>query len=166
MYSFLFANVFLLLLLLLLLFRFGEVVDCNLVRDGKSGRSLGFCFLAYEDQRSTILAIDNMNAANVLGRLLRVDHADKYRRPHKKEQQTNNGKEQEEDKLKVFSPEQDEDYDERRKRIWDYEKWSTSGNNKLMHMTQSQIMIDSQLNTKQTRQTVVILTKSINHSPS
>ena len=51
--------------------QFGEVVDVNLVRDKATGRSRGFGFLAYEDQRSTVLAIDNFNAANVLGKLLR-----------------------------------------------------------------------------------------------
>lgn len=36
--------------------QFGEIVDVNLVRDKKTGKSRGFCFLAFEDQRSTILA--------------------------------------------------------------------------------------------------------------
>ena len=29
--------------------QFGEVVDCRLARDSKTGKSLGFCFVAYED---------------------------------------------------------------------------------------------------------------------
>jgi RNA recognition motif-containing protein len=33
------------------------VVDVNLVRDKGTGKSKGFAFLAYEDQRSTILAV-------------------------------------------------------------------------------------------------------------
>jgi len=33
----------------------------------------------YEDQRSTILAVDNLNGANVLDRTLRVDHVKKYK---------------------------------------------------------------------------------------
>ena len=37
--------------------RYGEVVDVNLVRDKGTGKSKGFAFLAYEDQRSTILAV-------------------------------------------------------------------------------------------------------------
>lgn len=37
--------------------RYGEVVDVNLVRDKATGKSKGFAFLAYEDQRSTILAV-------------------------------------------------------------------------------------------------------------
>ncbi|KAG5463182.1 MAG: hypothetical protein BJ554DRAFT_1211, partial [Olpidium bornovanus] len=41
--------------------QYGEVVDINLVRDKESGKSKGFAFLCYEDQRSTILAVDNLN---------------------------------------------------------------------------------------------------------
>ena len=46
--SYLFFSVF---------FRYGEIVDVNLVRDKGTGKSRGFSFLAYEDQRSTILAV-------------------------------------------------------------------------------------------------------------
>jgi RNA-binding motif protein, X-linked 2 len=45
--------------------RYGEVVDLNLVRDKKTGKSKGFAFLAYENQKSTILAVDNLNGATV-----------------------------------------------------------------------------------------------------
>ena len=45
--------------------RYGEVVNINLVREKSSGKSKGFCFLCYEDQRSTILAVDNLNGAKV-----------------------------------------------------------------------------------------------------
>ncbi|XP_052519338.1 RNA-binding motif protein, X-linked 2 isoform X2 [Budorcas taxicolor] len=41
--------------------QYGEIVNINLVRDKKTGKSKGFCFLCYEDQRSTILAVDNFN---------------------------------------------------------------------------------------------------------
>ena len=41
----------------LLLARYGEIVDVNLVRDKGTGKSRGFAFLAYEDQRSTVLAV-------------------------------------------------------------------------------------------------------------
>lgn len=37
--------------------RYGEIVDVNLVRDKSTGKSKGFAFLAYEDQRSTVLAV-------------------------------------------------------------------------------------------------------------
>lgn len=45
--------------------RYGEIVNINLVRDKKTGKSKGFCFLAYEDQRSTVLAVDNLNGFKV-----------------------------------------------------------------------------------------------------
>lgn len=40
-----------------MLIRYGEVVDVNLVRDKGTGKSKGFAFVAYEDQRSTNLAV-------------------------------------------------------------------------------------------------------------
>jgi len=43
--------------LLAIFAQYGEVVDVNLVRDKGTGKSKGFAFLAYEDQRSTILAV-------------------------------------------------------------------------------------------------------------
>jgi RNA-binding motif protein, X-linked 2 len=59
--------------------QFGEPVHVNLVRDKETGKSRGFAFLKYEDQRSTDLAVDNLGGATVLGRLLRVDHV-RYKR--------------------------------------------------------------------------------------
>ncbi len=44
-----------------------QIVDINLCRDPKTGKSKGFCFLQYEDQRSTVLAVDNLNGAELLG---------------------------------------------------------------------------------------------------
>ena len=40
----------------------------------------GFAFLAYQDQRSTVLAVDNLNGAIVSGRTIRVEHVDNYRK--------------------------------------------------------------------------------------
>nr|GMD64373.1 zinc finger CCCH domain-containing protein 25 [Ipomoea batatas]GME12573.1 zinc finger CCCH domain-containing protein 25 [Ipomoea batatas] len=54
--------------------QYGEIVDVNLVRDKGTGKSKGFAFIAYEDQRSTNLAVDNLNGAQILGRIIRVDH--------------------------------------------------------------------------------------------
>ena len=45
--------------------RYGEIVNINLVRDKRTKKSKGFCFLAYEDQRSTVLAVDNLNGTKV-----------------------------------------------------------------------------------------------------
>ncbi|XP_049804023.1 RNA-binding motif protein, X-linked 2-like isoform X1 [Schistocerca nitens] len=61
--------------------QYGEVVNINLVRDKASGKSKGFCFLCYEDQRSTILAVDNLNGIKILGRTIRVDHVADYKPP-------------------------------------------------------------------------------------
>lgn len=47
------------------LFRFGEIVNINLIRDKKTGKSKGYCFLCYEDQRSTVLSVDNLNGISV-----------------------------------------------------------------------------------------------------
>jgi RNA-binding motif X-linked protein 2 len=54
--------------------QYGEPVHINLVRDKDTGKSKGFAFLKYEDQRSTVLAVDNLGGANILGRTIRVDH--------------------------------------------------------------------------------------------
>ena len=45
--------------------RYGEIVNINLVKNKKTGISKGYCFLAYEDQRSTVLAVDNLNGYKV-----------------------------------------------------------------------------------------------------
>jgi RNA-binding motif X-linked protein 2 len=60
--------------------QYGEIVDVNLVRDKDTGKSKGFCFVAYEDQRSTVLAVDNLNGFELLGRALRVDHVAGYKK--------------------------------------------------------------------------------------
>ena len=54
-----------------ILSRYGELVNINLVRDQKSGKSKGFCFICYEDQRSTILAVDNFNGIKVCYNFIR-----------------------------------------------------------------------------------------------
>ncbi|XP_006903786.1 PREDICTED: LOW QUALITY PROTEIN: RNA binding motif protein, X-linked 2 [Elephantulus edwardii] len=69
--------------------QYGEVVNINLVRDKKTGKSKGFCFLCYEDQRSTILAVDNFNGIKIKGRTIRVDHVSNYRAPKDSEELDN-----------------------------------------------------------------------------
>lgn len=54
--------------------QYGEPTYINLVRDKETGKSKGFCFLKYEDQRSTDLAVDNLGGATLFGRMLSVDH--------------------------------------------------------------------------------------------
>ncbi|KAE8152031.1 hypothetical protein BDV25DRAFT_79270 [Aspergillus avenaceus] len=65
--------------------QYGEPVHVNLVRDKETGKSRGFAFLKYEDQRSTDLAVDNLGGATVLGRMLRVDHVRYKRRDDEEE---------------------------------------------------------------------------------
>eukprot|EP00877_Chromochloris_zofingiensis_P001439 jgi/Chrzof1/11296/Cz05g31140.t1 len=60
--------------------QYGEIVDVNLVRDKTTGKSRGFAFLAYVDQRSTVLAVDNLNGATVAARKIRVEHVDNYKK--------------------------------------------------------------------------------------
>ena len=55
--------------------QYGNPVHINLVRDKDTGKSRGFAFLKYEDQKSCDLAVDNLSGASVLGRMLAVDHA-------------------------------------------------------------------------------------------
>ena len=59
--------------------QYGEVVDVNLVRAEDTGKSRGFAFICYEDQRSTVLAVDNLNGAKVVGRIIKVDHVEDYK---------------------------------------------------------------------------------------
>jgi RNA recognition motif-containing protein len=64
--------------LIMVFSQFGEVVDINLPKDEKTGEPMGFCFLAYEDQRSTNLAVDNFNGVKLGDRTIRVDHKQGY----------------------------------------------------------------------------------------
>ncbi|XP_030505724.2 zinc finger CCCH domain-containing protein 25 [Cannabis sativa] len=68
--------------------QYGEILDVNLVRDKGTGKSKGFAFVAYEDQRSTNLAVDNLNGAQVLGRTIRVDHVTKYKKKEEEDEET------------------------------------------------------------------------------
>ncbi|XP_076303423.1 RNA-binding motif protein, X-linked 2 [Lasioglossum baleicum] len=61
--------------------QYGEVVNINLIRDKDTGKQKGYGFLCYEDQRSTVLAVDNFNGTKILGRTIRVDHVANYKAP-------------------------------------------------------------------------------------
>lgn len=54
--------------------QFGEPTFVKLQRDKTTGKSRGFGWVKYEDQRSCDLAVDNLGGATVLGRVLKVDH--------------------------------------------------------------------------------------------
>lgn len=88
--------------------QYGNPVHINLVRDKETGKSRGFCFLKYEDQRSCDLAVDNLSGAGVMGRVMSVDHT----RYKKKEGEIEGiGDEDEE-----VADETDKEGDDRRKR--------------------------------------------------
>jgi RNA-binding motif X-linked protein 2 len=61
-------------------------MDVNLPRDKTTGKTRGFGFLMYEDQRSTVLAVDNLNGATILERTIRVDHVNQYKQPGEKDE--------------------------------------------------------------------------------
>ncbi|KAI8981054.1 hypothetical protein BDB01DRAFT_724200, partial [Pilobolus umbonatus] len=75
--------------------QYGEIIHVELIKDRKTGKSKGFAFLQYEDQRSTILAVDNLNGANVINRTIRVDHSygpkEKKRRDEEEEEEEEEG---------------------------------------------------------------------------
>jgi len=91
--------------------QYGNPVHLNLARDKETGKSRGFAFLKYEDQRSCDLAVDNLSGAAVLGRVLGVDHC----RYQLKEGEVE-GQGMEEDAMNDDGDETDREGDDRRKR--------------------------------------------------
>lgn len=67
--------------------QYGNPTHLNLIRDKETGKSKGFGFLKYEDQRSCDLAVDNLGGAEVLGRMLRVDHS-RYKKKDGEDEET------------------------------------------------------------------------------
>ncbi|UZJ51417.1 hypothetical protein CBS101457_000737 [Exobasidium rhododendri] len=59
----------------------------NEQQGGKAGDRRGFGFLLYEDQKSTVLAVDNLNGFNLLGKTIRVDHVRDYKMPGAKQRE-------------------------------------------------------------------------------
>ena len=66
--------------------QYGEIVDVRIVRDKKTGKSKGFGYICYEEQKSTILAVDNLNGIKIGGNLILVDHVEEYKLPKEFEQ--------------------------------------------------------------------------------
>lgn len=58
--------------------QYWEIVSITLVQDRKTGKSKGFFFIFYEDQRSTSLTTDNFNGIKIKGRVIRVSHIPSY----------------------------------------------------------------------------------------
>lgn len=92
----------------------GEIVDLNLCRDKETGKPMGFAFIAYENQKSTLLAVDNFNGAKLMGRTIRVDHTENYKMPKAKKK---DGVDSDDEN----GNDSEEEYRARRKSIWDYE---------------------------------------------
>jgi len=67
--------------------QYGNPTHLNLVRDRETGKSKGFAFLKYQDQRSCDLAVDNLGGAQVMGRMLRVDHT-RYKKKEGEDEDT------------------------------------------------------------------------------
>ncbi|SGY15111.1 BQ5605_C013g07249 [Microbotryum silenes-dioicae] len=61
-------------------------VDISMPRDPTTQKPRGFAFLMYADQRSTVLAVDNLGGAKVLERTLRVDHVLNYKQLERDEE--------------------------------------------------------------------------------
>ena len=61
--------------------QWGEIEDINLVRDKITGKNKGYCFIKYYNQKCCILAVDNVNGMDLLGRILHCDHVDQYKLP-------------------------------------------------------------------------------------
>ena len=67
--------------------RYGEIMDINMPREKETGKPKGFAFVMYEDQRSTVLAVDNLNGSKVAERTLRVDHVKNYKQKRTKNEE-------------------------------------------------------------------------------
>jgi RNA-binding motif X-linked protein 2 len=55
--------------------QYGEIEDIVLIKDKETGNSKGFCFICYQNQKSTVLAVDNFNGIQILGRTIKVSHS-------------------------------------------------------------------------------------------
>lgn len=60
--------------LLVMFSQYGTVIDVQLARDRKTGKSKGFAFIEYEEHASTILAVDNFDGVKMMDRVLTVNH--------------------------------------------------------------------------------------------
>ncbi|KAL5258835.1 hypothetical protein ACHWQZ_G009337 [Mnemiopsis leidyi] len=61
--------------------QYGKIVQLNYVKDRDTGKPKGFSFINFEDQRSTVLSVDNLNGIRLCNRFLKVDHVRDYKPP-------------------------------------------------------------------------------------
>lgn len=54
--------------------QYGIPTHLNLIKDRETGKSRGFGYLKYEDYRSCVLAIDNLNGIPIRDKKIKVDH--------------------------------------------------------------------------------------------
>lgn len=99
--------------------QYGEVEDINLVRDKKTGKSKGFGFLCYQNNKSTILAVDNFNGIKLCGHTIRVDHVANYRPPKQESESDEDGSDSAEDIMDVINPKRKK---EKKRRYKEYEE--------------------------------------------
>ncbi|KAL6963863.1 Cinnamyl-alcohol dehydrogenase Flavonol reductase/cinnamoyl-CoA reductase, partial [Sarracenia purpurea var. burkii] len=55
--------------------QFGEVVESKIINDRETGRSRGFGFVTFKDERSMRAAIEGMNGQDLDGRNITVNEA-------------------------------------------------------------------------------------------
>jgi len=59
--------------------RFGEVTEAKVITDRETGRSRGFGFVTFSDNKAAQAAMEEMNGADMDGRPLRVNEANESR---------------------------------------------------------------------------------------
>jgi len=61
--------------------QYGKIMQLNYVKDRDTGKPKGFSFICFEDQRATVLSVDNLNGIRLCNRFLKVDHVRDYKPP-------------------------------------------------------------------------------------
>ena len=77
--------------------QYGEIIDCRIIRDKKTGKNKGYGYICYEDQRNTALAVDNFNGIKLGGKIILVDYVEEYKLPKEFEETDND-----EEKIKII----------------------------------------------------------------
>ncbi|PRP81641.1 hypothetical protein PROFUN_01148 [Planoprotostelium fungivorum] len=67
--------------------QYGDIIDINMPKSDE-GVSKGFCFLCYYNQKSTVLAVDNLNGIKLAGKTIRVDHCEYKHREETDQEKT------------------------------------------------------------------------------